>query len=184
MEEKQKNAEVKEPVSKRKKALSIVLILAACAVAIGGSWYARDRTGGAEKKQAEEKIDTSQFNADSLVGWTEDLNNRYVLADNPEAIPMLSMVSTDTDVVKTVEPNLENVDINTPGEYEVSYDVTAYAKALKSAVDRDVRSVIHDGAKGQTCKITVNGKITVVDEETAKELKTAGKRVYGFRQTQ
>ena len=178
MEEKQEMKEKKKPVNKRNLVLILILILSACV--IGGLGYTKGQPEKAQKK-AEEKIDTSQFNADSLVGRTEVLDNRYVMAGNPSAIPQLSMVTTDTDVVKSVEAHLENVDISTPGEYDVTYDVTVYAKALQSAMNGEVRSVVHDGAKGQTCKIKVNGKITVVDEETAKELKSSGRHVYGFQ---
>lgn len=76
-----------------------------------------------EKKKAEVQIDTSQFTADSLQGLTASVSNlEAVKGYHPDA--SLNQITHDTNVIKKLEADISKVDFDTPGTYDITYNVT------------------------------------------------------------
>ena len=75
-----------------------------------------------EKKKAEVQIDTSQFTADSLQGLTASVSNlEAVKGYHPDA--SLNQITHDTNVIKKLEADISKVDFDTPGTYDITYNV-------------------------------------------------------------
>lgn len=90
-----------------------------------------------EKKKAEVQIDTSQFTADSLQGLTASVSNlEAVKGYHPDA--SLNQITHDTNVIKKLEADISKVDFDTPGTYDITYNVTVYCKALKAYIDQNL----------------------------------------------
>lgn len=101
-----------------------------------------------EKKKAEVQIDTSQFTADSLQGLTASVSNlEAVKGYHPDA--SLNQITHDTNVIKKLEADISKVDFDTPGTYDITYNVTVYCKAYtaKANIAAPSSSVIISSAK-------------------------------------
>ena len=133
-----------------------------------------------EKKKAEVQIDTSQFTADSLQGLTASVSNlEAVKGYHPDA--SLNQITHDTNVIKKLEADISKVDFDTPGTYDITYNVTVYCKALKAYIDQKPRIDIQEASNGQTYKIPLKGKIQVVEKEQALKDSASGRYIYGLQ---
>lgn len=133
-----------------------------------------------EKKKAEVQIDTSQFTADSLQGLTASVSNlEAVKGYHPDA--SLNQITHDTNVIKKLEADISKVDFDTPGTYDITYNVTVYCKALKAYIDQKPRIDIQKASNGQIYKIPLKGKIQVVEKEQALKDSASGRYIYGLQ---
>lgn len=133
-----------------------------------------------EKKKAEVQIDTSQFTAESLQGLTASVSNlEAVKGYHPDA--SLNQITHDTNVIKKLEADISKVDFDTPGTYDITYNVTVSCKALKAYIDQKPRIDIQKASNGQTYKIPLKGKIQVVEKEQALKDSASGRYIYGLQ---
>lgn len=157
------------------------LVVVALVIGLGVS-QAKEQKKEAKKESVKqtEKIDTSQFTVENIRKWLPLIEDRYTVVGNQIAKEQMSMIGGDTDIIKSIVPHLDDVDVNTTGEYEVSYDVTVYCKALKTAMDGGTHQEIKEASGGQTTMIKVPGTVTVVDKQKAIEMKESGFMIYGI----
>ena len=76
---------------------------------------------------------------------------------------------------------ISKVDFDTPGTYDITYNVTVYCKALKAYIDQKPRIDIQEASNGQTYKIPLKGKIQVVEKEQALKDSASGRYIYGLQ---
>ena len=157
----------------------LIFVLLIGTVSAGIIWQKPTSTRKKDKK-TESRIDTSQFHAESLQGLIADVSNlEAVQGYHPD--PSLTMITHDTNVIKKLEADTSKVDFDTPGTYDITYQVTVYCKALKAYLDQKPRIDIEKASKGQTYTIPQNGKIQVVDKQQALQDSGSGKYIYGLQ---
>lgn len=154
---------------KNKKIITIIIVIAVIGAIVGGYFL--------YNKTQESKIDTSEFNAANLKGVVTGIDERYVLKGHDPEKYLTALLYKDS-IVKEVKVSASEVDYNKTGEYDITYTVTVDSKAMEAHIKGE--EIEGTDSPKFTYDIEAKGKIIVVDEDGAKELRGKGKYVYGY----
>ena len=142
--------------------------LVACSTGGNGS-----ESGNVTGNKKTEKVLTGKHSEKDLTGIISGIADKYIV-QNAEGIDYLHNVQVNDDIVEHVDVDSDKVDLNQPGEYDITYTVTLNAKKLAEHLDEKT-----DASKTAEEEIVLDKTVTVVTQEDAQKLADQGKIVIG-----
>lgn len=140
----------------------ISFVMSSCGNKASGS-------GSAEKTEG----DVTEITRKDLNEYIDGIGDQYMVKNTNLSL-VTSQLSYDSEVIKDVETEGEEVDTSILGDYPVTYTITVDADAYCKKENKNNK------IKGDTTKIVVNATIHVIDVEYAKSMEENGADIIGY----
>ncbi|MBS5129898.1 MAG: hypothetical protein KHZ01_05360 [Lachnospiraceae bacterium] len=131
--------------------------------------------GSGESKTKKQKVDgdITEITRKDLNDYIEGIGANFIVVGTNKSL-VFSQISYDSDVIKKVETESDDLNTEIMGEYQVTHTITVDVDAFCEKENKN------NLTKGDTTVITVNTTIEVIDREYAEELEASGADVIGY----